>query len=107
MHIIFASFCSQLQLTPMKLSLLPLALGGLTIGITEFVVMGMLPDIAKDINVTIPEAGHFIAAYALGVVVGAPLLVIAGRNIPPKKMLTILALMLTVFNALSLSLIHI
>lgn len=86
----------------MKLSLLPLALGGLTIGITEFVVMGMLPDIAKDINVTIPEAGHFIAAYALGVVVGAPLLVIAGRNIPPKKMLTILALMLTVFNALSI-----
>jgi MFS transporter, DHA1 family, arabinose polymer utilization protein len=86
----------------MKLSLLPLALGGLTIGITEFVVMGMLPDIAKDINVTIPEAGHFIAAYALGVVVGAPLLVIAGRNMPPKKMLTLLALMLTVFNALSI-----
>lgn len=86
----------------MKLSLLPLALGGLTIGITEFVVMGMLPDISKDINVTIPEAGHFIAAYALGVVVGAPLLVIAGRNMPPKKMLTLLALMLTAFNALSI-----
>lgn len=86
----------------MKLSLLPLALGGLTIGITEFVVMGLLPDIAKDINVTIPEAGHLIAAYAIGVVVGAPLLVIAGRNMPPKKMLTILALMLTVFNAVSI-----
>lgn len=88
--------------TIMKLSLLPLALGGLTIGITEFVVMGLLPDIAKDINVTIPEAGHLISAYALGVVVGAPLLVIAGRNTPPKKMLTLLAIMITAFNALSI-----
>ncbi|MFP9112963.1 MFS transporter [Flavobacterium sp. RHBU_3] len=86
----------------MKLSLLPLALGGLTIGITEFVVMGLLPDIAKDIHVTIPQAGHLIAAYALGVVVGAPILVISGRNMPPKKMLTLLALMLAVFNALSI-----
>ncbi|WP_116789885.1 MFS transporter [Flavobacterium psychrotrophum] len=86
----------------MKLSLLPLALGGLTIGITEFVMMGLLPDVARDLNVTIPEAGHLIAAYAIGVVVGAPLLVVAGRNMPPKKMLTILALMLTVFNALSI-----
>jgi DHA1 family arabinose polymer transporter-like MFS transporter len=86
----------------MKLSLLPLALGGLTIGITEFVMMGLLPDIAADLKVTIPEAGHLISAYAVGVVVGAPLLVIAGRNVPPKKMLLAMALMLTVFNALSI-----
>ncbi|MFP9100300.1 MFS transporter [Flavobacterium sp. RHBU_24] len=86
----------------MKLSLLPLALGGLTIGITEFVMMGLLPDIAADLNVSIPKAGYLISAYALGVVVGAPLLVIAGRNVPPKKMLVTLALMLTVFNALSI-----
>jgi DHA1 family arabinose polymer transporter-like MFS transporter len=86
----------------MKLNLLPLALGGLTIGITEFVMMGLLPDIAKDLNISIPTAGHLISAYAIGVVVGAPLLVIAGRNYPPKKMLLAMAAMLTVFNALSI-----
>jgi DHA1 family arabinose polymer transporter-like MFS transporter len=86
----------------MKLSLLPLALGGLTIGITEFVMMGLLPDVARDLNVTIPQAGHLIAAYAIGVVVGAPLLVIAGRNMPPKKMLVILSIMLMAFNAISI-----
>jgi DHA1 family arabinose polymer transporter-like MFS transporter len=86
----------------MKLSLLPLAMGGLTIGITEFVMMGLLPDIATDLEVTIPTAGHLISAYAMGVVIGAPLLVIAGRNLPPKKMLIVMAAMLTVFNALSI-----
>ena len=86
----------------MKISLLPLALGGLTIGITEFVMMGLLPDVASDLRVSIPTAGYLIAAYAIGVVVGAPLLVIAGRNIPPKKMLVMLSLMLMAFNALSI-----
>jgi len=86
----------------MKKSLFALLLGGLTIGITEFVMMGLLPDIASDLKITIPEAGHLISAYALGVVIGAPTLVIIGRNFPPKKMLLVLALMLTVFNALSI-----
>jgi len=86
----------------MKKSLFALLLGGLTIGITEFVMMGLLPDIASDLKITIPEAGHLISAYALGVVIGAPTLVILGRNFPPKKMLLILALMLTIFNALSI-----
>lgn len=86
----------------MKKSLLALSLGGLTIGITEFVVMGLLPDIASDLKVSIPVAGYLISAYALGVVIGAPLLVIIGRNFPPKKMLLILAAMLALFNALSI-----
>lgn len=86
----------------MKKSLFALALGGLTIGITEFVMMGLLPDIASDLKVSIPVAGYLISAYALGVVIGAPLLVIIGRNFPPKKILLILAVMLTVFNALSI-----
>ncbi|MFV8342000.1 MFS transporter [Flavobacterium sp. XS2P39] len=86
----------------MKKSLFALALGGLTIGITEFVMMGLLPDIASDLKVSIPVAGYLISAYALGVVIGAPLLVIIGRNYPPKKILMILAVMLTVFNALSI-----
>lgn len=86
----------------MKKSLIALALGGLTIGITEFVIMGLLPDIASDMKVSIPVAGYLISAYALGVVIGAPLLVILGRNYPPKKMLLVLAAMLAVFNALSI-----
>ncbi|SHG87770.1 MFS transporter [Flavobacterium defluvii] len=86
----------------MKKSLIALSFGGLTIGITEFVMMGLLPDIASDMKVSIPVAGYLISSYALGVVIGAPLLVILGRNFPPKKMLLILALMLTVFNALSI-----
>lgn len=65
-------------------------------------MMGLLPDIAQDLKIAIPTAGHLISAYAIGVVVGAPLLVIAGRNVPPKKMLLAMAAMLTVFNALSI-----
>src|SRR6218665_14290 len=81
----------------MKRSLFALLLGGLTIGITEFVMMGLLPDIASDLKITIPEAGHLISAYALGVVIGAPTLVILGRNYPPKKMLLIFAIILMNF----------
>ena len=82
-------------------NLLPLTLGGLGIGITEFVMMGLLPDIAKDLSVTIPEAGHLISAYALGVVIGAPLLVIIAGKYPPKKILIALMVLFTVFNAFS------
>ena len=85
----------------MKKSLLPLALGGLGIGTTEFVMMGLLPDIARDFQVTIPQAGHLISAYALGVVIGAPLLVAATSNFPPKKILLALMLIFTIFNAFS------
>lgn len=85
----------------MKKSLLTLTLGGLGIGITEFVMMGLLPDIAKDLAITIPQAGHLISAYALGVVVGAPLLVAIAGSYPPKKILIALMVMFTAFNALS------
>jgi len=81
--------------------LLPLTLGGLGIGITEFVMMGLLPDIAKDLSVSIPQAGHLISAYALGVVIGAPLLVMIAGKYPPKKILLALMVMFTFFNACS------
>ncbi len=81
--------------------LLPLTFGGLGIGITEFVMMGLLPDIAKDLNVTIPQAGYLISAYALGVVIGAPLLVGIAGKYPPKKILIALMILFTVFNAFS------
>jgi DHA1 family arabinose polymer transporter-like MFS transporter len=85
----------------MKKSILALTLGGLGIGITEFVMMGLLPDIAKDLSISIPQAGHLISAYALGVVIGAPLLVVIAGSFPPKKILMVLMTMFTVFNAFS------
>ncbi|GAA4320790.1 MFS transporter AraJ [Mucilaginibacter gynuensis] len=85
----------------MKKSLFPLLLGGLGIGTTEFVMMGLLPDIAKDFNISIPVAGHLISAYALGVVIGAPLLVVMSSSFAPKKILLALMMIFTVFNAFS------
>jgi len=85
----------------MKKSLYALTLGGLGIGITEFVMMGLLPDIAKDLSITIPQAGHLISAYALGVVIGAPLLVAMAGKYPPRNILIFLMVIFTVFNGLS------
>jgi DHA1 family arabinose polymer transporter-like MFS transporter len=85
----------------MKKNILALTLGGLGIGITEFVMMGLLPDIAKDLQISIPQAGHLISAYALGVVIGAPLLVAIAGSYPPKKILIALMIMFTIFNAFS------
>lgn len=85
----------------MKKSLLPLLFGGLGIGITEFVMMGMLPDLASNLKISIPEAGHFIAIYAFGVVVGAPILTLITNNYPPKKLLISLMVMFTIFNGSS------
>ncbi|MCB2378532.1 MFS transporter [Hymenobacter sp. BT635] len=84
-----------------KSKLLPLALGGLAIGTTEFVMMGLLPNIAAEFRVTIPQAGYVISGYALGVVIGAPLLAVGGGGVAPKKMLMLLMLLFAVFNTLS------
>jgi DHA1 family arabinose polymer transporter-like MFS transporter len=83
-----------------KPSLLTLTIGGFCIGMTEFMMMGVLPDVAKTLSVSIPEAGHLISAYAIGVVIGAPLMVAAASKYSPKKVLIGLMLMYGVFNAL-------
>jgi DHA1 family arabinose polymer transporter-like MFS transporter len=85
----------------MKKSLIPLTMGGFGIGMTEFVMMGILPDIANSLHISIPVAGHLISSYALGVVLGAPLLVAIAGNYPPKKILLGLMAIFMVFNALS------
>ncbi|MCW9708474.1 MFS transporter [Fodinibius salsisoli] len=85
----------------MKKALLALALGGFGIGMTEFVIMGILPDVASALNVTIPQAGHFISAYAVGVVVGAPLLTAMGSKWPAHKVLLALMAWFTIFNTAS------
>ncbi|MGB7394263.1 MAG: MFS transporter, partial [Pricia sp.] len=73
--------------TSNKKALIALAVGGFGIGMTEFVIMGILPDVANSLQISIPQAGHFIAAYALGVVVGAPLLTGIAGKWPAHKVL--------------------
>ncbi|KJD32971.1 membrane protein [Tamlana nanhaiensis] len=85
----------------MNKALLTLAIGGFGIGLTEFVIMGILPDVATAFNISIPIAGHFISAYALGVVVGAPILTGLGSKWPSNKVLIGLMIWFTVFNTLS------
>jgi DHA1 family inner membrane transport protein len=64
-----------------------LTLGGFAIGTTEFVTMGVLPEIAEGVGVDIPTAGHVISAYALGVVVGAPVIAALGARLPRRGLL--------------------
>jgi DHA1 family inner membrane transport protein len=64
-----------------------LGVGSFAIGTGEFVIMGLLPEVAKDLGVTIPQAGHVITAYALGVVVGAPVLAVLAANWPRRALL--------------------
>lgn len=71
-------------------ALLSLAVGGFAIGTGEFVVMGLLPQVASDLSVSIPRAGELISAYALGVVVGAPLLTAASVRYRRKPVLLVL-----------------
>ncbi|WP_424494519.1 MFS transporter [Salinimicrobium sp. GXAS 041] len=85
----------------MRKALLALAIGGFGIGMTEFVIMGILPEVANALDISIPTAGHFISAYALGVVVGAPVLTGIGGKWPAHKMLLLLMIWFTVFNTLS------
>jgi DHA1 family inner membrane transport protein len=73
-----------------------LAVGGFGIGTGEFGIMGLLPDVASDIGVSIPVAGHVISAYALGVVVGAPVIAVLAAKLSRR---TLLLALMTVFVA--------
>jgi DHA1 family arabinose polymer transporter-like MFS transporter len=84
----------------LKLSLISLTLGGFSIGMTEFLMMGILPDMSSSLDISIPEAGHLISIYALGVVIGAPVIVGFTSKFPPKKVLISLMLMIGIFNGL-------
>ncbi|MGV9585236.1 MFS transporter [Nocardia farcinica] len=79
-------------------AMLALALGGFGIGTTEFVTMGLLPDIAVAMHVSEPTAGHAVSAYALGVVVGAPLLAALCARVPRKRLLVALMVAFTLGN---------
>ena len=71
----------------MPLALLALAIASFCIGTTEFVIMGLLPDVASDLGVTIPVAGLLVTGYALGVVFGAPIVAAATIRLPRKPAL--------------------
>ncbi|MGW4434770.1 MFS transporter [Streptomyces sp. NPDC004596] len=85
----------------MPLALLALAVGAFGIGTTEFVMMGLLPDVADDLHISIPAAGHLVSAYALGVVVGAPLLAAVTARMSRRTVLIGLMALFVAGNALS------
>ncbi|UFU02588.1 MFS transporter [Ruania suaedae] len=85
----------------LTLALAAMALGGFTIGTTEFASMGLLPQIAAGLGVSVPEAGRLISAYALGVVAGAPLIVVAAARMGRTQLLVLLAALIAVGNVLS------
>lgn len=74
----------------MRLPLVALAVSAFAIGTTEFVVMGLLPQMAHDLGVSIPSAGMLVSGYALGVVFGGPLLAMATARLPRKAVLLVL-----------------
>ncbi|RKH48449.1 MFS transporter [Corallococcus sp. AB049A] len=82
-------------------ALLALSLGGFGIGTTEFATMGILPQIASGLGTTIPLSGHVIAAYALGVVVGAPLVAIVTARMSRRALLLLLMVAFTLGNTAS------
>jgi len=85
----------------MPLAILALAVSAFGIGTAEFVMMGLLPNVAHSLGTSVPSAGYLVSAYALGVVVGAPLLTALGSRLPRKRMLLLLMGLFTVGNLAS------
>lgn len=84
----------------MPIPLIALALSAFAIGTTEFVIMGMLPDVARDLSVSIPSAGLLVTGYALGVAVGAPLLAVLTSKLSRKTALQLLMVVFIIGNVL-------
>ena len=82
----------------MPVSLLALAMSAFAIGTTEFVIMGLLPQVAGDLQVSIPLAGWLISGYALGVAIGAPIMAILTAKLPRKMTLLLLMVIFIVGN---------
>lgn len=91
------------SLSPLAILLIEIALavGGFGIGTGEFVITGLLPDVASTFEVSIPTAGYVISAYALGVVIGAPVIAILSARLPRRTLLLCLMGLFAVGNTLS------
>jgi DHA1 family inner membrane transport protein len=85
----------------MALIELALAVGSFGIGTGEFAIMGLLPKLAEEFAVTTPQAGYAISAYALGVVVGAPIIAVLAANLPRRTLLLILMAVFAIGNGVS------
>jgi DHA1 family inner membrane transport protein len=85
----------------MPLALLALAIGAFGIGTTEFVMVGLLPQVAGDFGVSVPTAGFLVTGYALGVVAGAPLMSVLGTRMSRKRMLMLLMVLFILGNLIS------
>lgn len=85
----------------MPLALLALAIGAFGIGTTEFVIMGLLPQVGADLGVSVPTAGYLVTGYALGVMAGAPIMTALGTKISRKNMLMLLMGLFILGNVVS------
>ena len=83
-----------------ELGLIAIAFGSFALGFAEFVMMGVLPEVAAGVNVSVPEAGNFVSAYAIGVCFGT-LILVFGRRVPPKDLLVAFMVLVFVGNALA------
>lgn len=85
----------------MSKALFALSLGTFALGVAEFAMMSILSSVAADLDVSIPDAGHFISAYALGVCAGVVIMVAAARTSPLKRLLTVIVSLILAGNALT------
>ena len=95
------AIAGEVRTAPVGIIHLSLAVGGFAIGTTEFASMSLLPDMAHGLGVDAPTAGHVISGYALGVVVGAPLLAVLGARLARRTLLIVLMSLFALGNALS------
>ncbi|MGX5717576.1 MFS transporter [Arthrobacter sp. MAHUQ-56] len=93
-----SSKAASTQSPGIGMAVFALAMGGVGIGVTEFTMMGLLKEVEQGLAISTPEAGHLISAYALGVVVGAPLLAAVGAKLPRKRLALGLLLFFTLAN---------
>jgi DHA1 family inner membrane transport protein len=93
-----APLAKRLSARAILLIELALALGGFAIGTGEFSIMGLMPNVAADLGITEPQVGNVISTYALGVVVGAPLLAILGSRLPRRSLLLVLMAIFAIGN---------
>ncbi|MWV44104.1 MFS transporter [Paenibacillus sp. HJL G12] len=86
---------------PFPVSILSLTVGAFAIGMTEFVIMGILPNVADDLQVSISTAGQLITSYALGVAIGAPIMTILTHRLPQKLLLCLLMALFILGNGIA------